>query len=158
MPLPSAPRRPEAEDGPPPDRGADRLRVLVAEDHPVNQRLTVRVLEKEGHSVTVVPNGKAAVEAFEAERFDVILMDLQMPEMSGIQAATAIRERERSRGGRIPIIALTANARDVDRDECFQAGMDAFVSKPFRPKKLLEVVHKALQSHRERAPCMVTEK
>ena len=124
-------------------------RVLVAEDHPVNQRLIVRVLEKEGHSVTVVENGTTAVEAFENKRFDVILMDVQLPKMSGTEATAAIRALERKKGGRVPIIALTANASDVDRDECFKAGMDAFVSKPFRPKKLLEVMRTSTRGQRE---------
>jgi CheY-like chemotaxis protein len=116
-----------------------KLNVLVAEDNRINQILTRRILEKRGHRVTVVDNGRSAVEAFEAESFDVILMDIQMPEVDGLSATAAIREREaRSRGerGRAPIIGLTAHAMAGDRERCLKAGMDGYVAKPIRVDEL----------------------
>jgi CheY-like chemotaxis protein len=108
------------------------LRVLVAEDNPVNQMLAVRMLQKLGHEATVVPDGRAAVAAVEAEAFDLVLMDVQMPEMDGFAAAAAIRQHEAGAPGRprIPIIALTAHALKGDREQCLAAGMDDYLSKP----------------------------
>jgi len=105
------------------------LRILVAEDNKVNQALARRLLEKQGHTVTMVGNGMLAVEAWERSEFDLILMDIQMPEMDGYEAARAIRKREAG-GSRIPIVALTAHAMASDHESCLAAGMDAFVSKP----------------------------
>jgi two-component system, sensor histidine kinase and response regulator len=102
------------------------LRVLLAEDNPVNQQLAVSVLNKRGHSVRVAGNGRLAVEAWEEEQFDVILMDVQMPEMSGFEATGTIRKRERARGDHTPIIAITARAMKGDRERCLEAGMDAY--------------------------------
>jgi CheY-like chemotaxis protein len=116
-----------------------RLHFLVAEDSLVNQALAIRILESNGHSVTVVSNGREAVEALSDDRFDVVLMDVDMPEMDGISATRAIRDRERSVGRRIPIVAVTANE---NRDECLRAGMDAYLPKPLR----LEPLSKALLS------------
>jgi signal transduction histidine kinase/ligand-binding sensor domain-containing protein/DNA-binding response OmpR family regulator len=116
-----------------------KLNVLVAEDNRINQLLTRKILEKQGHRVTVVDNGRSAVEAFEADSFDVILMDIQMPKMDGLAATAAIREREaRHRGerGRAPIIALTAHAMSDDRERCLKAGMDGYVAKPIRAHEL----------------------
>jgi len=113
------------------------LRVLVAEDNEVNQRLVRRMLEKDGHAVTVVPDGQAAVSAADQDAFDVILMDVQMPGMDGLQAATAIRESERQSGGtRMPIFALTAHSMSGDRERCLAAGMDECLMKPFLPSDL----------------------
>ena len=111
------------------------LRVLVAEDNPVNQRLVVRLLEKLGHQSVLAGNGRLALEALETAAvasagFDVILMDCQMPEMGGFEATRRIRESEADQGGRIPIIALTAHALGGDRDRCLEAGMDDHLSKP----------------------------
>jgi PAS domain S-box-containing protein len=116
------------------------LRVLLAEDNPVNQRLAVRIMEKWGHSVTVVGNGRKALEMWAKEDFDLILMDVQMPEMSGLEATEAIREREKTSSGRIPIIAMTAHAMEGDREKCLAAGMDQYVTKPIDQKRLFEVV------------------
>ena len=121
-------------------RAARPLRVLLAEDNAVNQRLAVRLLEKWGHTVVVAGNGLKAVETWEQEPFDLILMDVQMPEMSGIEATAVIRERERFAGARLPIIAMTAHAMEGDRDKCLAAGMDHYVTKPIDQRKLFEAV------------------
>ncbi len=108
------------------------MKVLLAEDNPVNQMLAVKLLKKHGHEVAVAGNGKSAVEQFEQGAFDLILMDVQMPEMDGLEASAEIRRIEQASGTRIPIIAMTAQTMKGDRDNCFAAGMDAFVSKPIR--------------------------
>jgi CheY-like chemotaxis protein len=106
------------------------LSVLVAEDNVVNQRLATRLLEKMGHRVTLASNGAEAIRAYAAARFDLILMDVQMPEMNGFEATGRIREHEQRTGGHVPIIALTAHAIQGDRDRCLAAGMDDYLSKP----------------------------
>ena len=116
------------------------LRVLVAEDNATNQKLVLALLKHRGHHGVVVGNGRLAVEATAAEAFDVVLMDLQMPEMGGLEATAAIRARERGTGGRIPIIALTAHVMPGDREQCLAAGMDEFVSKPLRPAELFAAI------------------
>jgi CheY-like chemotaxis protein len=116
------------------------LRVLLAEDNPVNQRLAVRIMEKWGHSVAVAGNGRKALEVWEEGDFELILMDVQMPEMSGLDATVAIREREKTSGRHVPIIAMTAHAMEGDRQKCLAAGMDHYVSKPIDQKRLFEVV------------------
>ena len=98
------------------------------------------MLSKRGHRVTVASTGLEAVEASERESFDVVLMDVQMPTMDGLQAAAAIRHRERSTGGRLPIIAMTAHAMKGDRERCLEAGMDGYVTKPIRPGELFEAI------------------
>ena len=112
------------------------LSILVAEDHPVNQRLVTRILEKAGHTVTVVANGSEAVEAFRRTPFDVVLMDVQMPEMDGLAATRAIRSLEAVHGGHVPILAMTARAMERDREECLAAGMDGHLPKPIQPREL----------------------
>ena len=112
------------------------MKILLAEDNRVNQFLTVRLLEKEGHRVEVVLNGRAALAALEEERFDLALMDLQMPEMDGFETTAIIRERERASGAHLPIIALTANAMVGDAEKCLEAGMDGYVSKPVDVRRL----------------------
>jgi CheY-like chemotaxis protein len=116
------------------------LRVLLAEDNPVNQRLAVRIMEKWGHTVAVAGNGRKALEAWEQETFDLILMDVQMPEMSGLEATATIREREKDSGRHVPIIAMTAHAMEGDRQKCLAAGMDHYASKPIDQRRLFEVV------------------
>ncbi|UZW57773.1 response regulator [Sphingobium sp. JS3065] len=116
------------------------LHVLVAEDNAVNQRLALRLLEKRGHRVKIVGDGAQAVEALAQDRFDVVLMDVQMPEMDGFQATAAIRERERGQGKHMPIIAMTAHAMRGDRERCLAAGMDDYISKPLRAEDFYEVV------------------
>jgi len=115
------------------------LRILVAEDNPVNQALARRILEKQGHTVTIAANGSQAVQVFHHDHFDLILMDMQMPEMDGYEAAKAIRRRE-PRHLHIPIIALTANAMSGDRERCLASGMDDFVSKPIDIVELSEAI------------------
>ena len=116
------------------------LRVLVVEDNAVNQRLATRLLEKRGHRVTVTANGREAVESVEKHTYDLILMDVQMPEMDGLEATAVIREREKHKGARIPIIALTAHAMKGDRERCLAAGMDGYLTKPIRSQELDEVL------------------
>ena len=119
------------------------LRVLVAEDNPVNQQVALLLLRKRGCSVVLAGDGKQALAAIERETFDVVLMDLQMPVMDGLEAAAAIRAREAVSGGHLPIIALTAHAQAGDRDQCLSAGMDGYLSKPIQPHELAEVIEKA---------------
>jgi CheY-like chemotaxis protein/HPt (histidine-containing phosphotransfer) domain-containing protein len=116
------------------------LRVLVAEDNVVNQKLTSAVLQRAGHIVTMVSNGRDAVAAIEREKFDAILMDVQMPIMGGFEATRLIREMEAASGTRTPIVAVTARAMKGDREACLEAGMDAFVPKPIEADRLLEVL------------------
>jgi signal transduction histidine kinase/CheY-like chemotaxis protein len=118
----------------------EALRILLAEDNPVNQKLAVRLLEKQGHSVTLAGDGRRAVEAFASGSFDIILMDVHMPELDGLEATKQIRQLEAG-GARIPIIALTAMAMAGDRETCLAAGMDGFVSKPIRLNELRSVMN-----------------
>jgi two-component system sensor histidine kinase/response regulator len=119
--------------------GARALRILLAEDNVVNQRMAIRLLEKAGHSVVLAGNGKEALEAVDREPFDVVLMDVQMPEMGGFEATAFIRARENG-GRRVPIIALTAHAMKGDREACLEAGMDGYVAKPISPKLLFQEI------------------
>jgi CheY-like chemotaxis protein/HPt (histidine-containing phosphotransfer) domain-containing protein len=112
------------------------LRVLLAEDNPVNQTLAMRILEKLGHKVQVANNGKEAFERAQAEEFDVIFMDVQMPEMDGLEATAAIRDAEVGTGKHVPIVAMTAHAMKGDREKCLSAGMDEYLSKPIRIDEL----------------------
>jgi PAS domain S-box-containing protein len=128
------------------------LRVLVAEDNSVNQRLVTRLLEKRGHRVTVTANGREAVEALANQTFDFVLMDVQMPEMDGLEATAAIRERERHDGAHVPIIALTAHAMKGDKERCLAAGMDGYLSKPIRSQELDEILDKYLSRQTATAP------
>ena len=112
------------------------LRVLLAEDNAVNQRLAVRLLEKRGHHVVVAGNGREALEALEKGSFDLVFMDVQMPEMDGLEATAAIRDKEKSSGLHQPIIALTAHAMKGDREKCLAGGMDGYLTKPIRPPEL----------------------
>jgi two-component system, sensor histidine kinase and response regulator len=117
-----------------------RLRILVAEDSPVNQKVVIRLLEKWGHTVVVVHNGREALAALDGQRFDVVLMDIQMPEMDGYEATAARRVQEETTGTHVPIIAMTAHAMQGDRERCLEAGMDGYVAKPIRAKELFEAL------------------
>ena len=128
------------------DRSAP-LRVLIAEDNAVNQRLVCRLLEKRGHQVVVAANGREALEAMEKQSFDIVLMDLQMPELDGFEATAALRAREAGHGTHLPVIALTAHAMKGDRERCLAAGMDGYLSKPIRPQEL----DKLLELHTKRS-------
>ncbi len=117
-----------------------RRRILVAEDNIVNQRLAARLLEKEGYSVEVAASGTQALEWLEKAHFDLVLMDLQMPELDGWQTAIQIRRKERGSGNRLPIVAVTAQASEQDRQRSFEAGMDGYVTKPVRVPELMSMI------------------
>jgi CheY-like chemotaxis protein len=129
-----------------------RLRVLLAEDNLINQRLAVRALEKHGHVVSVARDGVEALEILERETVDLVLMDVQMPRMGGLDATRMIREREKSGSRRLPIVALTAHALAKDKELCLDAGMDAYLAKPFQIQQLLEVVNRFAASLTAPAP------
>jgi CheY-like chemotaxis protein len=114
--------------------------ILLAEDNAVNQRLAIRLLEKRGHRVTLAQNGREALTAWSQGSFDFILMDVQMPIMSGHEATMAIREREQMTGGHIPIVALTAHAMKGDEDLCHAAGMDYYLTKPIKAEALFSLI------------------
>jgi two-component system, sensor histidine kinase and response regulator len=120
-----------------------KLRILIAEDNLVNSRLATRLVAKQGHSAVVVGTGKAALKALEDESFDLVLMDVQMPDMDGFEATSVIREQERGTLKHLPIIAMTAHAMSGDRERCLEAGMDAYVTKPVDAKKLLAAISDA---------------
>ncbi len=125
--------------GPPP-AAPDGLRILVAEDNEVNQRLILWMLQKRGHRVVVANNGREVLERLAAETFDVILMDVQMPELDGYETTACIRQQEQATGGHIPIVALTAFAMKGDRERCLEVGMDGYLSKPVEAAELQEVL------------------
>jgi CheY-like chemotaxis protein len=114
--------------------------VLVAEDNIVNQRVAAGLLTRRGHRVTVVASGREALVALQRDAFDLILMDVQMPDMDGFEATAAIRARERETGGHIRIVAMTAHAMTGDRDRCLAAGMDDYLSKPIDQRSLFDAV------------------
>jgi signal transduction histidine kinase/DNA-binding response OmpR family regulator len=131
------------------------LRILLAEDNPVNRMLAVTILEKRGHKVVAVEDGRAAVQAYNNQhrsRFDVVLMDVQMPIMSGFDATEAIREREKATGARIPIIAVTAHAMAGDRERCLAAGMSGYLAKPLQVHQLIAAVESLGEAARTAAP------
>jgi signal transduction histidine kinase/CheY-like chemotaxis protein/HPt (histidine-containing phosphotransfer) domain-containing protein len=139
--MPARPALPTAMlPGDLPDR---RLRLLLAEDNVVNQRLAATLLERRGHKVTIVSNGREAIEALERSAFDAVLMDVQMPEMGGFEATAIVREREQRTGGRVPIIAMTAHALKGDRERCLAAGMDDYLTKPLDSRTLCATVERA---------------
>ena len=124
----------------PPKTTRGGLHILLAEDNPVNQRLAVRLLEKQGHVVVAVDNGRAAVDAIEGQQFDMVLMDMEMPEMNGFEATAAIRKREVETGEWVPIVALTAHAMAGDQARCLAAGMDGYVAKPIQREEMFRVI------------------
>ncbi len=153
--TPTSDRRSGARSGRAPvaieDPCRELLSILVAEDNPVNQMLTLRLLEKRGHRVVVVANGRDAVDEFARRRFDVVLMDVQMPEMDGFEATVAIRVAEAPLGRRTPIVALTAHAMKGDRERCLAAGMDGYASKPVRPAELIATLERLAAEARRAA-------
>ena len=128
------------------------LRVLLAEDNPINRELAVTLLKKMGHTVVVAHNGRQALAAVAQQPPDLVLMDVQMPEMGGLEAATRIRELERGTGRHLPIIALTAHAMKGDREQCVAAGMDDYVTKPIRRPELLAAIERLLPAESEPTP------
>jgi CheY-like chemotaxis protein len=128
------------------------LSVLLAEDNVINQHLVKRLLEKRGYSVTVTGSGREALERVAVESFDVIVMDVQMPDMDGLQASARIRELEKRRGTYTPILALTAHTMKGDRERCLAAGMDHFINKPIDAQRFVEVVEAAAAEGRPGAP------
>jgi two-component system sensor histidine kinase/response regulator len=145
--APSAPAAPQTLSV-----AARRLRILVCEDNPVNQKLARRMLEAQGHEVQVACDGAEAVAATAAGGFDLVLMDVQMPNVDGLEATAAIRARERvsGDGSRIPIVAMTAHAMKGDRERCLAAGMDGYVGKPARAKEISEAIEAALAAPLQR--------
>jgi CheY-like chemotaxis protein len=132
-----------------PQHGAEvislrRLHILLAEDNIVNQRLVVRLLQKLGHTILVANTGREALAALEQHPVDLVLMDVQMPEMDGLEATAVIREKERQSGGHLPIIALTAHAMKGDEERCLAVGMDSYVSKPINGQALSEAISRVL--------------
>lgn len=139
------PERPSARtlESPAAPQEANHLEVLLAEDNAVNQLLAVKLLEKRGYKITVVNNGLEALAAVANRQFDLLLMDVQMPEMDGLEAAAAIRQAEAGTGRHLPIVAMTAHAMKGDEERCLAAGMDGYVPKPVVPSRLFETIERA---------------
>ena len=123
----------------------DRIKILLAEDSLVNQKVMGGLLERQGCTVTIAENGRLALEALDAEDFDLVLMDVQMPEMDGLEATAEMRRREQATGHHIPIIAVTAHAMKEDRDRCLEAGMDEYLTKPVRAERLFSTIESVLR-------------
>jgi CheY-like chemotaxis protein len=140
--------KPSITMNPPPEAGR-KLRILLAEDNLINQILATRLLEKRGHSVTVANDGREALKMLEggaSDRFDVVLMDVQMPEMDGFEVTAAIRQREKLLRRHIPIVAITAHAMKGDEERCHAAGMDAYISKPIQPMELFRIIESCVET------------
>jgi two-component system sensor histidine kinase/response regulator len=141
--------RPGGEDGPPrvpaeSAASAARLRILLAEDNDFNRQVIAHLLRRRGHDVVVVRDGRKAVEALDHSSFDLMLLDIQMPELDGFQVIEALRRREQTAGGHLPVVALTAHAMKEDRERCLQAGMDDYLSKPIRSAELVAAIERVL--------------
>jgi PAS domain S-box-containing protein len=151
--TPAVTRRQRGKEPPvSPDQPARALRVLVAEDNPTNQALVSALLKQKGHRVTIVDNGRLAADRAVLDTFDVVLMDVQMPEMGGLEATALIRDHERTTGTHVPIVALTARAMAGDREQCLAAGMDAYVSKPLRSEDLFAAIDSVVTQQPQPAP------
>jgi PAS domain S-box-containing protein len=133
------------------------LRILLAEDNPFNRKLAVGLLEKQGHTVAVASNGHEVLGLLQDQTFDLVLMDVQMPDMDGLEATLAIRRREQASGGHIPIIAMTAYAMKGDRERCLAVGMDGYVAKPIRPQELIDAIDGVLPLETDPPPEGTTE-
>jgi signal transduction histidine kinase/CheY-like chemotaxis protein len=131
--------------------GPRPFRILLAEDNAVNQRLAVRLLEKQGHTVVLAANGHETLAALQGQTFDLVLMDVEMPDMDGLEATAMIRRREQETGGHVPILAMTAHALKGDRERCLAAGMDGYVSKPIRAEELWQAIGSLASSAAEGA-------
>src|SRR5262249_2507190 len=134
------------------DHGGRPLQILLAEDNPVNQMTATTMFEKLGHAVTVANNGRQAIDRINEQQFDVVFMDVQMPEMDGVTATCEIRKREQATGRHIPIVAMTAHAMKGDKEKCLEAGMDDYVSKPIRGKDLGDVLARIVERFLTEAP------
>jgi CheY-like chemotaxis protein/nitrogen-specific signal transduction histidine kinase len=145
--LSRKPLAPYNDSGMPDEAPIPSLSILVAEDNDVSRMLVGRLLTKQGHTVTEAVTGLEAVTHYERGTFDLILMDIQMPDMDGFEATAEIRERERVTGDHIPIIALTAHAIKGDRERCLEAGMDDYLSKPIQPAELVAAIRRASLQH-----------
>lgn len=146
--IPSTTQGPLVDAGEP----GEFLNILVAEDNAVNQRLVARLLEKRGHYVTLAFSGREALQAIEKGNFDLVLMDIQMPEMDGFEATAVICENEKVTGTHLPVVALTAHAMKGDEDRRRAAGMDGYLTKPIRPQELDELLKKYVLRREERIP------
>jgi CheY-like chemotaxis protein len=123
--------------------------ILVADDNPVNQKVALRMLEKLGYEAVVVTNGREALEALETLACDLVLMDISMPEMNGLEATLEIRRREQATGRHVPVIAMTEYALLGDREKCFEAGMDDYVSKPVQPAELAAAIGRQFENSQD---------
>ena len=121
-----------------------RLRILLAEDNIINQKVAVHILNKSGHTVSVANNGQEALQALKKDRYDLILMDVQMPKMGGFETTASIREKEKKTGSHIPIIAMTAHAMKGDRERCLEAGMDDYIAKPLKAEELIKTIDRVI--------------
>ena len=146
MEMKPAAERMAAVDNMPQRPDVSALKVLLVEDVVINQKVATRILEKLGHAVTLACDGREAVAAWEGGRFDLILMDVQMPVMDGFQATALIREKERSTGRHVPIIAMTAYALKGDEEKCRAAGMDGYVSKPAKQEEIRAAIEAVVLS------------
>jgi two-component system, sensor histidine kinase and response regulator len=155
--LGTAPAAPRATDRPALSRPLRPLRVLLAEDNAVNQKVVIGMLANGGHEITVVDNGRDAVAAVRREPFDIVLMDVQMPGMSGVEATEAIRNAERGSTAHVPIVAMTAHAMKGDRERFLAAGMDDYVSKPLRIDEVLATIEAATRGQRQAAAIQLRE-
>ncbi len=143
--IPEQTERPEKEaEKVEPGEISERARILLAEDNPINRKLALRLLEKINADVTHVPDGRKALQHAKTGLYDLILMDIQMPEMDGLEATRAIRAHEKENGGHIPIIAMTAHAMKGDKERCLSAGMEGYVSKPIQKEELFKAIAKEL--------------
>lgn len=125
-----------------PQENLSKVRALLVEDNPVNRKLVLALLTKFDCEVSVAEDGQQAIDLFERDRFDIILMDCQMPGVDGFEATSAIRKMEEQRGGHVPIIALTAHALAEDRYRCLGSGMDDFLTKPFKADDLFKTIER----------------
>ena len=129
---------------PPLDRHHHQLHILLTEDNAINQMVAMRLLQKWGHTVVVANSGRESIDIVERERFDLILMDVQMAGLDGLEATRAIRQRESTAGDHTPIVAMTAYAMQGDRERCLEAGMDGYLSKPIQQRELFELIERLI--------------
>jgi CheY-like chemotaxis protein len=133
--------------------------VLLVEDNLINQKLGRRLLEKQGHTVVVAGNGREGLEQLDKQPFDLVLMEVQMPELDGLEATRLLRAREQGTSRHVPVLAMTAYAMKGDRERCLQAGMDGYLSKPIQPQELygaIEQVAQGLNGTEQKAECCCT--